>query len=108
VQAAHAADGFVAGAEIEVVGVAEDDLGAEGFEHVLGTALTVPAVPTGMKTGVSTVWWGKDELGAAAAGLGLRPCRFRVPSLGRNARTFMLARLRATSGIQLPTSFRRE
>ncbi len=35
-QAAHAADGFVAGAQIEVIGVAEDDLGAEGFERVLG------------------------------------------------------------------------
>jgi hypothetical protein len=35
VQAAHAADGFVAGAQIEMVGVAENDLGAERFEHVL-------------------------------------------------------------------------
>ena len=35
VQAAHAADGFVAGAQIEVIGVAENDFGAERFEHVL-------------------------------------------------------------------------
>ena len=35
VQAAHAADGFVARAEVEMVGVAEDDLCAEGFERVL-------------------------------------------------------------------------
>jgi hypothetical protein len=33
-----------------------------------------------------------------------RPCRFNVPSAGLNARTFIVARLRATSGIQLPTS----
>jgi hypothetical protein len=36
VEAAHAANGFVSGTKIEVVGVAEDDLSAEGFEHVLG------------------------------------------------------------------------
>ena len=35
VQAADAADDFVAGAEIEMVGVAEDDLRAQRFEHVL-------------------------------------------------------------------------
>ena len=34
-KAAHAANGFVAGAEIEMVGVAEDDFCAEGFERVL-------------------------------------------------------------------------
>ena len=32
-QAAHAADGFVAGAKVEVIGVAENDLGAERFER---------------------------------------------------------------------------
>jgi hypothetical protein len=32
---AHAADGLVAGAEIEMVGVAQDDFRAEGFERVL-------------------------------------------------------------------------
>jgi hypothetical protein len=35
-QAAHAADGFVAGAQVEMVGVAEDDFCAEGLERVLG------------------------------------------------------------------------
>ena len=54
-QAAHAADGFVAGPQVEVIGVAENDLSAERFKDVLRTALTVPWVPTGMKTGVSTV-----------------------------------------------------
>ena len=39
VQAAHAADGFVPGAQIEVVGVAENDLRAQRFEHVLGDGL---------------------------------------------------------------------
>ena len=34
-QAAHAADGFVTGAQVEVIGVAENDLGAERFNHVL-------------------------------------------------------------------------
>ena len=59
-QAAHAADGFVAGAQVEVVGVAENDFGAQRFERCPAvTALTVPAVPTGMKTGVSTVRWGR-------------------------------------------------
>ena len=35
VKAAHAANGFVAGAEIEVISVAEDDFCAERFERVL-------------------------------------------------------------------------
>jgi hypothetical protein len=35
VKATHAANGFVAGAEIEVISVAEDDFCAEGFERVL-------------------------------------------------------------------------
>ena len=59
VQPAHAADGLVAGAQIEVIGVAENDLRAQCSSMSCGTALTVPAVPTGMKTGVSTVWCGR-------------------------------------------------
>ena len=35
VQSAHAPDGLVAGPQVEVIGVAEDDLRAERFEHVL-------------------------------------------------------------------------
>ena len=35
VQAAHAADGLVAGAEIKVIGVAENDLSAKRFERLL-------------------------------------------------------------------------
>jgi len=34
-EAAHAADGIVTGAQVEVIGVAEDDFGAERFEDVL-------------------------------------------------------------------------
>ncbi len=33
VQAAHAADGFVSGTQVEMIGVAENDLRAEGFER---------------------------------------------------------------------------
>ncbi len=38
VQAAETADGLVAGAEIEVISVAEDDLRTERFERVLGNS----------------------------------------------------------------------
>jgi hypothetical protein len=38
-QAAHALDGLVAGAQIQMIGVAEDDLRAEVFEDVLGHGL---------------------------------------------------------------------
>ena len=55
VQPAHAADGLVAGTQVEVIGVAENDLRAERFEHVLRDGLDRSRVPTGMKTGVSTV-----------------------------------------------------
>ena len=35
VQAAHAANDLVARAKVEMIGVAENDFGAEGFEHIL-------------------------------------------------------------------------
>jgi hypothetical protein len=35
VQAAHAANGFVTWAEVEMVRVAEDDFRAQGFENIL-------------------------------------------------------------------------
>ena len=45
-------DPLGAGAQHQVIGVAEQDVGAGGL-HLLGvSALTVPAVPTGMKAGV--------------------------------------------------------
>ena len=34
-QSAHAADRFVSGAQVEMIGVAENDLRAERFDHVL-------------------------------------------------------------------------
>ena len=39
VQAAHAADGLMARAQVEVIGVAENDLRAEGFKHILRDGL---------------------------------------------------------------------
>ena len=58
-KAAHAANCFVAGAQIEVIGVAEDDFCAERFERLLRDGFDGARVPTGMKTGVSTVWCGR-------------------------------------------------
>jgi hypothetical protein len=55
VQPAHAPDGLVPGPQVEVIGVAQDDLRAQLFEHVLRNGLDRAGVPTGMKTGVSTV-----------------------------------------------------
>ena len=42
VQPAHAPDGFVARPQIEVIGVAENDLGAQRFQHVLRNGLDRP------------------------------------------------------------------
>jgi len=39
VQPAHAADGFVAGPQVEMIGVGEDDLRAQRFQHVLRNGL---------------------------------------------------------------------
>jgi hypothetical protein len=36
---AQAADELVAGTQVEVIGVAENDLSAQGFKHVLGHGL---------------------------------------------------------------------
>jgi len=38
-QATHATDGFMSGPQIKVISVAENDLRAQGFEHVLGDGL---------------------------------------------------------------------
>ena len=42
------------GLQIQVIGVAEDDLGAEVLEVAVRHALTAPRVPTGMNAGVWT------------------------------------------------------
>jgi hypothetical protein len=50
-QTAHAANGFVAGAQIEMVGVAEDDFCAEGLERVLGDGFDGSLCADGHKDG---------------------------------------------------------
>ena len=51
-------DQIVARPQVEMVGVAQDDLRAGLLEPAPGVmALTVPWVPTGMKTGVRTSPW---------------------------------------------------
>ena len=50
-QSAHAPDRLVPRAQIEVIGVAENDLRAQRLNHVLRHSLDAPAVPTGMNTG---------------------------------------------------------
>jgi hypothetical protein len=55
VQAAQPRDPLGAGAQHQVIGVAEDDLGAGGAAPApASVAFTVPAVPTVMNAGVST------------------------------------------------------
>ncbi len=67
VQSAHAADGFVAGAQVEVIGVAEDDFGAQGFEDVLGNGLDGAGGADGHEDGGFDGLMGQHDLGAAAA-----------------------------------------
>jgi hypothetical protein len=71
VQAAHAADGLVARTEIEVVSIAENDLRAEGFEHVLRDSFDSSGRAYGHEHRGFDRLVGKDELGATAAGLSL-------------------------------------
>jgi hypothetical protein len=57
VEAAGGGQDLESGPDEEMVGVAQDDLGA-GFEEFRGSmALTEAWVPTGMKTGVSMTPW---------------------------------------------------
>jgi len=69
VQAAHAADGLVAGAQVEVIGVAQDDLRAEGFKHVLGNGLDGSGSADGHEDRGLDGLVRQMELGAASAGL---------------------------------------
>ena len=46
-------DDLLSGAKIEMVGVGQDELNIQIFHNSWGMAFTVPAVPTGIKTGVS-------------------------------------------------------
>ena len=70
VQAAHAADGLVAGAQVKVIGVAEDDFRAEGFEHVLRDGFDRSLGADGHEDGGFDGLMREDEAGAAAAGVG--------------------------------------
>ena len=72
VQAAHAADGLVTGAQVEVVRVAENDFGAEGFKRVLGDGLDGAGGADGHEDRRLDGPVGQMELGAASAGLGFR------------------------------------
>ena len=76
VQAAQFGDQLVAGPQGEVIGVAEDDLGADALRADRASApLTVAWVPTGMNIGVSTV----------PCGVSSRPRRAR-PSVARRSK----------------------
>ena len=68
-QAAHAADGLVAGAEIEMIGIAEDDLRAEGFEDVLRDGFDGAGCADGHEDRSFDGLVGKMQLRAASAGL---------------------------------------
>ena len=68
VQAAGARDEIVARPQVQVIGVAEDDLGAERRSRSrCVTPLTAPCVPTGMNAGVCTTPCGVRQLAAARA-----------------------------------------
>ena len=66
VQAAHAANGLVAGAQIQVIGIAEDDFRAEGFEHVLRNGFDCSLGADGHEDGCFDGLMGEDETGAPA------------------------------------------
>jgi hypothetical protein len=71
-QAAEAANGLVSGAEIEVIGVAENDFCAEGFERVLGDGLDGSGGADGHEDGGLDSAVRQMELGATAAGFSFR------------------------------------
>ena len=70
-KAAHAADGFVAGAEIEVVGVAENDLRAERLKDVLRNGFHAAGGADGHEDRSFDGLMRQIDLRAAAAGFGL-------------------------------------
>ena len=71
-QPAAPRDQIVAGPQIQVVGVAQQDLGAERFEIACVTPFTAPCVPTGMNAGVSHVAVRRRHHAAARAAVGVR------------------------------------
>ena len=54
VEAAAPRDQIVAGTQIQVIGIAQQNLGADRLESLCVTPFTAPCVPTGMNAGVST------------------------------------------------------
>ncbi len=72
VEAAEGADEFMAGAEVEVVGIAEDDLRAEVFEDVLRDGLDGALGADGHEDGGFNDLMGKVDAGTAGAGRGSR------------------------------------
>ena len=71
-QAAEAADYLMTGAQVKVVGVAENDFSAEGLERVLRNGLDRAGCADGHEDGRLDGAVGEMKLGAAAAG-----CCFR-------------------------------
>ena len=69
-QAAHAANGLVTGTQVEVIGVAENDLGAERFEDILRDCLDRSLGTDGHEDGRLDGLVREDETGTATAGSG--------------------------------------
>ena len=94
VEPAHRANHLLAGAEMQMVGVAEDDLRA-GARHVAGLRpRTTPWVPTGMNAGVGTVPCGRVSV-PARAGPGWPRAELehrRAPALAAAASTRSICR----------------
>jgi len=67
VQAAHAADGLVTGAQIKMIRVAENDLGAERFERVLWDSLHRSLRANGHEDGRFDDLMRKNQASAASA-----------------------------------------
>ena len=61
---------FVAGAQVEMIGVAEDDFRAEGFEHILRDGFDGALRADGHEDGRFDGLMREDETAAAAAGWG--------------------------------------
>ena len=70
VQTAHAADRLVSGTQIEVVGVAKNDLGPEGFDGVLGNGFDGSSGADGHEDRRIDGLMGQMDLRAAAARVG--------------------------------------
>jgi hypothetical protein len=68
VESAHATNEFVAGAEIEMVGVAENDFGTQRFERILRNGLNGALCADGHENGSFDGLMRKMKAAAAPAG----------------------------------------